>query len=67
MLRKSKIFYSRYAIVLAAQHWNAWHTEKLVRSNVIEGLRMHTNFSNLVKVLKLYLKILLSETRSQLL
>jgi glycosyltransferase involved in cell wall biosynthesis len=68
VLKKSKIFYSRYAIVLAAQHWSTWHNEKMVRSNIIEGLKMNTNISNLVKIMKLYLKILFTRNRkSQLL
>jgi glycosyltransferase involved in cell wall biosynthesis len=59
VLRKSKKFYSRYALVTANQHWKIWHNEKIVRSNIIEGLKMQKNFSNLLRTAKIYLKILL--------
>ena len=59
ILKKSKKFHSNYAIKMANQHWKAWRNEKIVRANIIEGLKMQKNFSNLLKTAKIYLKILL--------
>ena len=59
ILKKSKRFHSAYALKIDNQHWRGWHNEKIVRVNVIEGLKMQVNFFNLLKTAKIYLKILL--------
>ncbi|MEP6595745.1 MAG: glycosyltransferase [Ginsengibacter sp.] len=59
VLRKSKIFYSAYALKIANQHWNNLHDKKSVLANINEGLKMQKNIFNFFKAAKLYLKILL--------
>lgn len=60
VLRKSKKFYSRYALIMANQHWNVWHDKKIVLVHINESLNMQKNLFNLLRIAKIYLKILLS-------
>jgi glycosyltransferase involved in cell wall biosynthesis len=59
VLRKSKRFYSSYALKVANRLWHALHDEKIVYTNINEGLKMQKNLFNFLKVAKIYAKILL--------
>ena len=59
ILRKSKKFYSSYALKIANRYWHILHDKKIVHANINEGLKMQKNLSNFYKVGKIYLKMLL--------
>ena len=59
VLRKSKRFYSSYALKVANRLWSSFHDEKIVQANINEGLKMQKNFSNFFKAAKIHLKIFL--------
>jgi hypothetical protein len=64
VLKKSKKFYSSYALKTANRLWNHLHDKKVTLANVKEGLHMQKNIPNFLKTLKIYLKILLQRNKS---